>query len=399
MAKLNCGIELEFYELLLCCNFIKYKKKVCGLTKMSVDDLTYKLFEDFSQDNFCLLYDGNIADELTGRIINLSEHYLQSEVDFAKSKNKVSFLLAECFQNIIRHTGIIKSTEGSNIDSGFFFIRNIKGIYLITSGNLIKSENVPDLQRRLEKVNSLDQESLKSLYRDVLANKGFTEKGGAGLGLIEIARKSGQKIEFVFDGFNANYSIFYNQVMFMPKEQTPDNDFSSKEYIHKAIQYHKMMLNENIMMIQKGDFSHGSILPVLEILGKNLNEIFHHNHPRNEAFHILVELLQIIDKLAIEENGRRQGIFIIRKNKDALLISAGNYIENNLAKSVSSELDQLNRLSKVELKQRYMKALDDEHEDFKIELIEIARRSLKPIQYQLIESNKNKIFYAVSVDI
>ncbi len=368
-----------------------------------MDNTTYWFFKQFIDDNFCLLYAGNINDEITTKIIGLSEHHFEVQDGFSQTKKKVSFLLAECFQNIIRHAGVEDSTKSKNANSGFFLTRSIDDVYFITSGNLIKNENIANLKEKLDKVNSLDKNSLRALYVDVLANNNFSEKGGAGLGLIEIARKSGQKIEFVFDKLINNLSIFYNQVKLNPKTPVDESSNNKGFYISEAISYHKKMLSEDILIIEKGDFSQSSILPVLEILEDNLHNLFTQAQTRKEAYHILVELLQNISKYAIEKDGTREGIFLIRKDGNDFIISAGNFVEENHIDLLKSQIQLLNSLDKKELKKRYFKALRGEENNKEggalIELIEIARRTKKPIQYSFEEPKPNMFFFTISVTV
>ncbi|NJO92829.1 MAG: hypothetical protein HC831_30575, partial [Chloroflexia bacterium] len=161
-------------------------------------------------------------------------------------------MLAECFQNIIRHGEKLFQSQTNEVDFGFFLTRHINDTYFITSANLVKTEKVANLKSQLNKINSLDKESLKALYLDMLENKSFSEKGGAGLGLIEIARKSGQKIEYVVDEYQEDYSIFYNQIMLKDEKQVAEH---SGYRIVEAMELHRKMMTEEIIMVQKGDFS------------------------------------------------------------------------------------------------------------------------------------------------
>jgi hypothetical protein len=75
-------------------------------------------------------------------------------------------------------------------------------------GNYIKNEAVRELRERIDKINELDYEELKKLYRFKLENGSFHAGGGAGLGIIDIARKSGTKISYNFEVINTSYSFF-----------------------------------------------------------------------------------------------------------------------------------------------------------------------------------------------
>ncbi|RLD76310.1 MAG: hypothetical protein DRJ10_13770, partial [Bacteroidetes bacterium] len=122
-----------------------------------------------------------------------------------------------------------------------------------------------------------------------------------------------------------------------------------------------------------------------------------------EAYHILVELLQNISEYAIEKDGTREGIFLIRKDGNDFIISAGNFVEENHIDLLKSQIQLLNSLDKKELKKRYFKALRGEENNKEggalIELIEIARRTKKPIQYSFEEPKPNMFFFTISVTV
>jgi len=369
-----------------------------------MDDSTYWFFEQFIEDNFCLLYDGNFSDDVTDKVIGLSEYNFEHHDDFQRAKRKVSFLMAECFQNIIRHGGKIEENKSDNIDAGFFLTRNIWGRYFIASGNLIENENVEALTEQLDKVNTLDKESLRALHIDVLANKGFSEKGGAGLGLIEIARKSGQKIDFVFDDYSDEYSLFYTQINLQANPQVNQGRYITDFYITEAMKFHRKMLDYGIFMIQKGDFSHSSILPVLDILETNLPLLLKDSPKKKEIYHVLVEMLQNISKFAMDKSGKKDGIFLIRRKDNHFVISAGNYVDPEHIKSLTTQIDLLNSLDKKQQKEKFLNALkimesSVDEVGARIELINIARRSKEPIQYQFKETNQKLIFFTISATV
>jgi hypothetical protein len=64
------------------------------------------------------------------------------------------------------------------------------------------------LNLRLNAVKSLSDTDLKKQYMDVLSNGELSAKGGAGLGFLTIALKSGNNMDFEFQGLNKEYSLF-----------------------------------------------------------------------------------------------------------------------------------------------------------------------------------------------
>jgi hypothetical protein len=81
--------------------------------------------------------------------------------------------------------------------------------YIITSGNPIKNDHMDFLKRKLDEINGLGMDGLKALYKEIIkGGSGLTEKGGAGLGFVDMARKSGQKLEYGFEPIGEGYSFF-----------------------------------------------------------------------------------------------------------------------------------------------------------------------------------------------
>jgi UDP-N-acetylglucosamine pyrophosphorylase len=80
--------------------------------------------------------------------------------------------------------------------------------YSIFTGNYILNENIHGLKTRLDEVNSLNKEELKEYYKKVLNNGEMSLKGGGGLGMIDIARKTGEKLGYNFLEIDNKVSFF-----------------------------------------------------------------------------------------------------------------------------------------------------------------------------------------------
>jgi hypothetical protein len=80
--------------------------------------------------------------------------------------------------------------------------------YLIVTGNYIANENVTGMKNRLDEVNALTKDELKDYYKQILNNGEMSLKGGGGLGMIDIARKTGQKLGYNFERIDEKVSFF-----------------------------------------------------------------------------------------------------------------------------------------------------------------------------------------------
>ena len=162
-------------------------------------------FQQFADEQMNFLYTGEFSDEHTDGFIQLNNHQYNAADEFKTLQRRAGFLIAECFQNIVRHN------DRGHSDS-YFQIENNNGIFSIVSGNRVDNDIIPGLKKQLESLNQLTAQELKETYRDILTNGDYSDKGGAGLGLIEMARRSKNKLSFQFSEIDENTSYFYFNV-------------------------------------------------------------------------------------------------------------------------------------------------------------------------------------------
>ena len=172
------------------------------------------IFEFYSQmerNKIMLSFKGDITSELLTSILQIMESKLENIQEEPKIKKKVYNVLVECLQNLYHHLDV--SPDGSDEEtkiakSAIFMIGKYDNEYNIITGNYILTKNVDTLKGKLDKVNSMDKEQLKEYYKQILSEGEFSAKGGGGLGMIDIARKSGQKLNYSFKLIDPTYSFF-----------------------------------------------------------------------------------------------------------------------------------------------------------------------------------------------
>lgn len=163
----------------------------------------YDLHQTMLSQNLILVYEGEFTQEITKSVLAMAERNMDSTGEESSIKRKVFNVMVECLQNIVKH-----SDEMQDNQSAIFMIGRHEGEYLIMSGNPIKKENIDGLKARIDKINSLDKDGLKSMYKDIIKNTEISDKGGAGLGFVDMARKSGKPLEYEFQDMNEAYSFF-----------------------------------------------------------------------------------------------------------------------------------------------------------------------------------------------
>jgi hypothetical protein len=119
-------------------------------------------------------------------------------------RKKVYAAMVESLENIYKHQDYIENK--AFLPKFELYIDNQNLTMFIS--NSILNHKVSLLKSKLDKVNSLDKEGLKDLYKNTILSGNVSPKGGAGLGIINIAKVSENKINFTFTAINDKYSYF-----------------------------------------------------------------------------------------------------------------------------------------------------------------------------------------------
>ena len=130
-------------------------------------------------------------------------------------RKRVYSLSVECLDNILKHSDINEEEHELLINyPPRFIVEKIAENFLIHTGNIVLNKNRDKIIPRLDKLNDLTIEEINNLYKKSLANAEISAKGGAGLGLIVMAKTTKQKIRYDFEKINDKYSYFAMQLNF-----------------------------------------------------------------------------------------------------------------------------------------------------------------------------------------
>ncbi len=180
----------------------------------------YDLYKKMESNKVLLSFKGAITSELLASILQIVEMRMIEFNDSSKERKKVFNVLVEILQNLYHHIDDFEvegtPDEVNTIKSSIFMISRLPDCYHIISGNYLYTENVPKLKARIDHVNSLNKDELKRFYKETLDNGIISDKGGGGLGFIDIARKSGEKLDYKFIKIDEKYS-FFTLIVKIPK--------------------------------------------------------------------------------------------------------------------------------------------------------------------------------------
>ena len=301
--------------------------------------------------------------------------------------------MVECFQNVVRHGKVDQKKEKSE---GLFAARLLGDANYVSSINMIDIDEVEKLRGKLNELNSIETDKLKALYLEVLNNEELSSKGGAGLGLIQLARKAGQPISYDFENLNEQLANFYLSL----KLTGTDNETKPGEALRFTKDFDKRIKASDVLMVYKGDFGKDSIMPIINIIEEKMKA---ENEVGPKAFFlILVELLQNVSRHNIQENGFKDGIFMITEAEDnQYWTSVGNIVDTETMELLKGKLDSLNAMDAMDLKKAYKKTLREGSFSDKggagLGLIEIARKSSDKLGYSFDDMGDGKHFFTFNV--
>lgn len=171
-------------------------------------DIHY-FYDKMDRNNILLSYKGDITSELLTSILDIIESKMDDLQEKPQLRKKVYIVLVELLQNLYHHMddpSLESNTEVTH--KAIFLIGKEANHYKVITGNYIKNDTVQVLKSKMDEINALSPEGVKEYYKKVLSNGQMSDKGGGGLGMIDIARRTGKPLIYDFVPVDDNFSFF-----------------------------------------------------------------------------------------------------------------------------------------------------------------------------------------------
>lgn len=366
-------------------------------SKLKNTNFIYDLFNKLQEQNIEYIFRGNFDNNITDGILSLAEVNLNSHEASTNLKKRVFYILVEGLQNITRHQKQNKVL--SSFNQGFFVFQQLQNQFIITTGNLVNNKDIKSLKEKLDKINKLSVDELRKYYKTILNNETFSEKGGAGLGLIEIARKSESKLNFDFLKISDTHSFFYLQT-FISK----DNEQAPIDNLQKIKEIHKIFIENDLIFNVTGLFNHDKVVYIISLLESNISKQV---IVKRSVFGILIEILQNIVTHGYENELKnirgKHGIVLISDNNEHISLMSGNFVNKDKIETIDKTFGNVNNKTFKELAKLHFKTLFQYKNKTgnlsSLGLIDMRIKSKSKIDYSFAEYNDKCDFFTVKVDI
>jgi len=186
------------------------------MSKRDISDFGFDIHRKIQKHDVVLAFAGDLDQKSMNTLIgNVNEKINSLDIE-VNLKKKVYHVMVECIENLYRHTNKTNvQVQDSNHPFAVFTLMKEDKDYYLTTGNYIANEDIPKLKEMIDNINKMDVEQKKQQYREILRNKTFSEKGGAGLGMIEIAIRSSGELDYEFKTIDEQHSFYIFQTKIM----------------------------------------------------------------------------------------------------------------------------------------------------------------------------------------
>lgn len=363
-------------------------------------EITRRLRNKLAGERLMFAYRGEVTSENSVLLLTLLEREMEFSEYSAIGRKRLFMFVLENLQNITRHD----TAHGNEVISLVVYKKTADG-YTVTTGNPIAVADVPVLRNSLENINILEPDKVREAYRNMLQDSDLSSKGGAGLGLMEMARKTGNKLDYDFTPVDDRNSYFILSKTVDSgglgiHDRSKDKAYNGRGVVHLE----RTMKAHDIYFIWAGPLTHDISKEVLNFNEAKLQGADLSHNLQKRVFTTLIELLQNVAQhspgiAAEQEFG--MPVAMIRNTKSSYIITSGNLIRNSDVGPLKQKLAMINKRDEEGLKQLLHTALKGQ-DMTKIStgymgLLEMARRSGRKLEYKFDEINEEYSYYILTV--
>lgn len=168
------------------------------------------------RDNGILIsFSGRFSQGIIEELGDALKKHLEAEDTPKNDIYNVFSVFIEQTQNIKNYASTMLQSKNYDkiVNSGIVSIGKSISNYFVWSGNLMENRDVEKLACKLEQIINADKDTLKKLYKEQLRKEPLPDSIGAGVGLIDMARKAVSPIGYTIQKVNEEFSFFELRVI------------------------------------------------------------------------------------------------------------------------------------------------------------------------------------------
>jgi len=174
-----------------------------------MEELNYvsDFHENLDRAKIMLAYDGVLSKDIVEAFLTRLKLDIEGTNVPKKEKKRFFSIVVECIQNLSKHGSVNELNDAHFL----VLVEKENSTLKISTGNVVKNESQETIQALINNVNNKNQSELQELYKQGISKNVLSKNGEASLGLIDIARKSSNKLKYQFKKIDNNTSFFLFQ--------------------------------------------------------------------------------------------------------------------------------------------------------------------------------------------
>ncbi|MCB0780556.1 MAG: hypothetical protein KDC03_13705, partial [Flavobacteriales bacterium] len=303
----------------------------------------------------------------TPHLITVGEEVLQREESQPGGRSKLAFIMVEAFQNILRHRD--RDADGTR---SLFLMRSPAGRRSVAAVNHMVPGEEDALEELLQRIRAADAPALKRMFLDRLSDSGRNSRGGAGLGLIEMARRSGHDLRHRIVHRQGGTALFLLEVVLGEVEGEGEDDaMNDLRSLYEGVEDQGVVLQ----------FRHPGPPAILEALMKVLAGDLEDEGRGDTRRQALLAATDLLKELSVQGSAALGDLRLLRAN-DELYLELDHVLGPAEAEKLAAEVAELNALDTLAMRQRYRQAMLGEAKGGapgRFALLDLARHAREPL--------------------
>lgn len=176
-----------------------------------------RLKKEINGNGILLSFSGYISEGILFALGDALKRKLSNDETDSNTVKRVFSVFVEQAQNIIRYSAEKFTDPGQAelaFSSGVITVGLEDHRFFVACGNIVNRDDVGQLKDKLELLRSLDPAGIKAYYLKQIKEPSAEGSLGGNIGLIEIARRSSEPIQFDFTDIDPA-KVFYCMKVFI----------------------------------------------------------------------------------------------------------------------------------------------------------------------------------------
>ncbi len=300
-----------------------------------------QLLDSFSDSDFTFFYKGSFRKDIVLELIDLIEYNTTGELSRKYSK-RVSVLIAESIQNVEKY-----GNPDYFEDTAFIYAKR-DYISIVTTNKITKSE-ARKLKEQIDAINTRDGDDLEAYFDDLIENRPMENQNSAGLGLIQMKRKSERNLVYSLEDAGSNLVKYKLGLNFPVVDGFDGNEEANLEEVVTISDVLTSLYKTDSGIYYKGKFSNKAMLPILKLLQNYLSSASSRFNLDSMQYHIIIEMIQNVSKHNFSPKDGK-GAFLIRKGeRGAFEVITSNVINEENQEELNGHLAHLLLMTEEQL--------------------------------------------------